>query len=135
MHVWDKIHDTNDLSLLFKKKINKEIDKSKLSNVWAKIYNEYIIDFGLSENYKDIIELKREIAIKQAKFIATGDRLLLTFIGLDKENLKVLTKPKGKSINFKKNVTAIEKIQGIRIDPLKITVLEYFNYLKNLSNG
>ena len=39
----------------------------------------------------------------------------------------------GKS--FKDNLISIEKIQGVRINTKEITVSEYYNYLKNLSNG
>lgn len=134
MDRWDKIHKTNQLKYLFKKDVNV-LNNETLQETWAKIYNEYLIEFGLSPNYKQILKLKREIAIKQADFINSGDRILLTYINIDKENLRILTKPNGKISNFKDNIINIEKIQGVKINPLTITVLEYYTYLNNLSNG
>lgn len=131
---WDKIHETGELKYLFRKEIEFE-NCDQLKRDWAKIYNEYILEFGLSEKYKQILKLKEEIAIKQAEFLETNNRVLINYISLDKERLKDITKTTEKVVNFKKNVTNIEKIQGIRINPLTITALEYFNYLRNLSNG
>lgn len=134
MIVWDKIHETSELKYLFLKEIN--IDNcDRLQKDWAKIYNEYLLEFGLSDRYKNILELKKQIAIKQANFIETSDRIWITYVNLDKETLKVLNEKTEKVVNFKENITSIEKIQGVRINPLRITALEYFNYLKHLSNG
>lgn len=134
LYIWEEIHKTNKLSYLIKTKVEVK-NCPQLASIWANIYNEYLLEFGLSEKYNDILNLKRQIAIKQAEYIITNDRILLTYINLDKENLKVLTKPIAKVSNFRENIINIEKIQGVKINPMNITVLEYFNYLKHLSNG
>lgn len=133
MYIWEKIHETNELKHLFIKSI--EIDNKLLTKEWEGIYNQYLKEFGISEKYQSLLESKRKIAIKQAKYILTKDRILLTEINLEKEALKTLDSGEIKTVSFRQNCINIEKSQGVKINPLKITVLDYFTYLKHLSNG
>ena len=51
---WEKIHSTSELKYLFINRIS--IDNSEeLEKIWRKIYDEYLIEFGLSQDYKDIL--------------------------------------------------------------------------------
>lgn len=133
MYIWEKIHETNELKHLFIKSV--EIDNKYLTKEWESIYNQYLTEFGISEKYQSLLEIKRKIAIKQAKYILTKDRILLTEISLEKESLKTLGSGEIKTVSFRQNCINIEKSQGVKINPLKITVLDYFTYLKHLSNG
>lgn len=134
MYVWDKIHKTNELKYLFKGKVNLE-NNDNLVSLWSSIYNEYLDEFGINDNYLEILKIKREIALKQAEYLLKSDRIMLTYIALEREKLKDLVKPSEKPSDYRKNIIDIEKIQGVKITPLEITALEYFTYLKNLKNG
>lgn len=134
MYVWDKIHKTNELKHLFKGRVNVE-NNDNLVNLWSSIYNEYLDEFGINDNYLEILKIKREIALKQAEYLLKSDRIMLTYIALEREKLKDLVKPSEKPSDYRKNIIDIEKIQGVKINPLEITALEYFTYLKNLKNG
>ena len=89
MYNWKKIHDTDELKWLF---VNKqEIENNDLLEArWAAIYDEYLNEFGLSDEYKEILNVKRKIANLQADYIIKGDRLMLNYINIEKNALESL---------------------------------------------
>ncbi len=131
---WSQIHKTGNLAYL--KKLNTyrkiEIDNSLvLEKIWLSIYDEYLEEFGLSKEYKEILERKKEIARLKNEFIMTDNRSLLNFIKIEELELEA-TFDKSESMSFESVVIGIEKIQKIRLNPKEITVYVYHNYLRTL---
>lgn len=127
---WNKIHETGDLGYLFLK--YKKSDFNGLIQLWEVIYSEYIKEFGLSKDFKDILKLKVNIAKQKAEFIETGDRIKLNFIALDENRLKEIEKSEPKQ-SFYKTLMHIEKSQGVRLTDKTTTVYEFYNYINNLN--
>ena len=135
MYNWKKIHDTNDLKWLFVTK--QEVENNELlERRWALIYDEYLNEFGLSDDYKEILKVKRKIANLQADYIIKGDRVLLNFINIEKNALESLYDTSKKGSTFRDSLVHLEKMQGIKINTKTITVADYYNYLRSIkSNG
>ena len=66
------------------------------------------------------------------EFILTEDRSLLNFIKIEELELEA-TFDKTEVKGFESVVIGIEKIQGIKLEPKKITVYKYNNYLRTLN--
>lgn len=134
MYNWQKIHDTNELKYLF---VNKqEIENNELlERRWSSIYDEYLEEFGLSKEYKDILKAKRKIANLQADYIIKGDRILLNFINIEKNALESMYESTKKGSSFRDSLVHLEKMQGIKINTKEITVADYYNYLRSIKNN
>lgn len=134
MYNWKKIHDTDELKWLFVTK--QEVENNELlERRWALIYDEYLNEFGLSDEYKEILKVKRKIANLQADYIIKGDRVLLNFINIEKNALESLYDTSKKGSTFRDSLVHLEKMQGIKINTKTITVADYYNYLRSIKNN
>ena len=134
MYNWKKIHDTNELKWLFVTK--QEVENNELlERRWALIYDEYLNEFGLSDEYKEILKVKRKIANLQADYIIKGDRVILNFINIEKNALESLYDTSKKGSSFRDSLVHLEKMQGIKINTKQITVADYYNYLRSIKNN
>lgn len=134
MYNWQKIHETGELSWLFNKRVKID-NTTELELVWANIYDEYLHIFGLSNDFKEVLELKKSIAIQKADYIIKEDRVLLNYIAVDEERLKSLYEKTKGGADFRESLIHIEKMQSIKINTKKITVADYYNYLRWLNKS
>lgn len=128
---WFKLHETNDLAYILinyssKLSVNQ---KEKLNIQLQKLTFEFIDAFGISEEYRRILTLQKDIAAYRCERILNNDESVLTLIEIAEIELKDLTK-----VNPKQNIyqmkAAIEKISGHRINIKEVSVAEYYGYLK-----
>ena len=134
MYNWKQIHDTNDLKWLFVGKAKCENTK-ELEIIWATIYDEYLKEFGLSEEYKEILKIKRRLAMYQADYIEKEDRILLNYINIEQNALESMYDTTKKGSSFRDSLVHLEKMQGIKINTKEITVADYYNYLRSIKNN
>ncbi len=88
---WFKIQETNDVTwLMLKRRSCTKSELAILQKVMSNLTDQYIDSFGLSPNYKRILELKRDIRVKEIKYYLTKDKSILTFIEVDKHSLRAL---------------------------------------------
>ena len=131
---WWQIHEKNDLSFLLKvqRKITTK-ENEKLTEVWEKIYDEFIKEFGFSNNFQAIINKRIYIYGKRKKLIETGDRTLLVFINKAKDELEALIKKTaGMKDNFMKTKIAIDRANKFQLDLHKTSTREFYSHLQFL---
>lgn len=96
--------------------------------VWDKIYDEFIKEIGLNDNFKDYLETHRRIAIMQCNWViapSPADK-----IRINQEIRDLEEKLKGETMKYNEIIAVISKSQGYRIDPKKVSVYEFYGYLK-----
>ena len=134
---WVQIHKTDNLAYLKKldsyRKIENETSK-ELNEIWTTIYDEYLEEFGLSTEYLEHLNKKKELSMLKNEFILTGDRNLLNLIDIEEAEL-LDSYTKSEATTFESVVIALEKIQKVPIDVKKITVYQYNNYLRTLKEN
>jgi len=130
---WNKIFETSDLDYL-KKNNNKKVKEEFLVELWVKLQNEYLDEFGLESIFKQKLEIQKKIAIKNYEFILKNDRFILTEIDILNAELKSLELNKA-GLNFWQVKDKVEQSKGYRFDAKIVTVIEWFYALKELSNG
>ena len=129
---WFKIQQTNDLKYMLvktRKVSTKEIEE--LEKGLKKLSNEYIDTFGISDEYRQILELSRDIEVLKIDFILTHDRSLLTMIEIKKDQLKAISKSNNKS-DLNKLKMHVNKFMGYSVDINKTSVKEFYTYLEGL---
>lgn len=133
---WFAIHKDGDFTHIAKsEKDKKAIRKWKeLPILWEKIYNEYIQRFGLPDEFISMMKLKNDIAIMQADLIITGKKHFKTLIEIKKQELKKdsgIEKPK----ELDSILAIVSKWYGFHVNSNKITVSQYYAYIKEIKNG
>lgn len=93
------------------------------------MYEQFIKEFGFSENFLDIVRKQKEILNLKINKIVTEDKSIQTFIDVCDFELEGLRKM-GEGGNFMELKTHIEKTIGIKINPMECTVTEFYGYVK-----
>lgn len=126
---WFKLQESNDLTYLLKvqRKCSRR-DIFTLQTALQDMTNEYIDTFGINEDYKKILELKRDIFIKEAQLAITGERINNTFINVLKGELKIALSKSQKSDTVDVSVH-VSKYMGYRIDMKNTSVKEFYSIL------
>ncbi len=131
---WLKCIDKKDYTYCLKKiKPCSKNDLAKCEEKFNSFYYEFLDRYGINDKLSDIIELKNEILINEIELAITGDRFINTIIQLKKEELEKLIEQKVIKTNSSK--IAIEKYLGFRINEKEITVVEYYDYLKEIEEN
>ena len=88
--IWFDIHESGNYNLLLisKTKITDEIYNT-LHKCWESIYEQYIKEFGLSDDYLAHINIKKKIANLQADLVITGQKHFKTLIKIEREKMQI----------------------------------------------
>ena len=90
--------------------------------------DEYIARFGFSEEFIDIIRKHKEIASYVARRLHTGDNTLIAFQQIAELELENMTKA-NKAGDFFELKATIETQMGFIIDPMRVSVGEFYSYI------
>ena len=103
-----------------------------LSKIYFEFYDAYLAEFGLNETMTKILELKKSLINRMNNYIQ-GDRGEQTFIDIETENLKELQNKTGTMQNIWELKSRMEVALKINIDVKKCSVIEFYSYLKIIS--
>ena len=131
---WNQVHKTGNYAFI--KKLpsyrNLEEDNSEeLINIWHQIYDEFIEEFGFSKEYMELLEAKKRIAEMKIQYIQTDEQHLLTLIDIEEIDFKNRFNQE-EGVRFEAVIMAIEKRQGMTIDPKTLTVYKYNSYIRTI---
>jgi hypothetical protein len=127
IHNYLKVVDENDYSFM----VVKRGIFGNVEQAFENIQRQLVDRFGISENYAEILELRREICDMKCEVAITGDRFQNTFINIKEAELEQLNKIKGSTTDELKVI--LEKWLGFKLNLQQITVSEWFTYLKQFS--
>lgn len=129
---WRMISEKNDLSFLLINK-HQKFDKAKISKVFERIKDEYIDTFGISENYKKILELKKDITCLELEMAATGQRIIKNRIKIATIELNKLLSATDKTKPFETTVR-LSKHMGFAVNERIVSVREYAEMVEVMRN-
>jgi hypothetical protein len=126
---WWKIHENGDMNQLVKGK--GKVTNAKLAEVWAMLYDEFIDTFGVNEDFREYLELKRDIEILKIDMILDGDMSLQTMIEIKEFEMAKSFDKETKS-NYNEVKVYVEKYMGFRLDEKTTSTKDYYTYLKTI---
>lgn len=129
---WRMISEKNDLSFLLINK-HQKFDKVKIGKVFEQIKDEYIDTFGINENYKKILELRKDIACLGLEMASTGNRVIKNWIRISQLELDNLLSTSNKSKPYETTVR-LSKHMGFAINERTISVREYAEMVEVMRN-
>ena len=125
---WRMINEKNDLTYL-------RIDKSKGSEsedikVWEVLLDSYYKEFGLSDDYEIILELKMDLALLQNDFAISGNNFLKNRIRhLTEQVQELIDRPvEGDLMSA---INSISKWQGYRVNQKEVSTNEFMYLLRD----
>jgi hypothetical protein len=134
---WNKIHETGDLKYLVIADNYKDIEEQnneETADLWLDLYQQYIDEFGINDDFKRFMRKKQQLAAKLAEYIASGDRFKLNKIKVIEVDIKGMLNEKEPQ-KFGEVVAGVEKFFGFQIDSKVLTVQKYYNYIKYIEGN
>lgn len=128
---WWNLHKTNDLKWLMvdhKVPLTKRIIKD-LYELFDKLNDEFIKEFGFAEEFKEYLEKKREIELLKLEVSFGTDLTAKTFLDIAEKELEKMNKD-FEGGNFSNIKASLEKAMGFQINPKETSVYDYHNYIK-----
>ena len=131
-----KVHETANLSYLYRLKSyhNMPPPAKSLEKQWIILYDQYIKEFGINEQYEKYLHKKRKIAIMKCDLVITDDNIHKTFIKIEQMKLSDML-DKNQLVKFMDVVSMLTKFLGVAINTKAISVLEYYSYLRYLEKS
>jgi len=128
---WYMVHNTADVSyLLTQRKEIGLLGRFYLSDIWRRIYDEYIARFGFGEKFMELMDKKRNVALMRIDRALTGDKSKNTFINIAEIELKNMMEESGRVSDLHETAAMIGKNLGFYIDVKKCSVVEFYSFIK-----
>jgi hypothetical protein len=100
-----------------------------LVDQWVILHDEYLKHFGISKNYKKVMEQEDKITKLMISRWLKDDASLETIIKIETMKLDELNGKKKKGSSFEEDIAVIEKYRGIGLDPKKTSVKMFYTYI------
>jgi len=130
---WWKIAETGNLIYLQRLDFyDGENYSFKAQELWNKLQNEYLVEFGVTDEFRQVLELKKKWIDKKTDYLLTGERFKLTEIDIIEIELNETINDK---IIVDKDDTLImlEQKLGRELEPKSISVKKYYKYINHFS--
>ena len=125
--IFSKVMRSGDLSLI------GSAPAAELEKAWIKIFDEYLEAFGLGE-YEQYLKLQQEATRLYFKAYCQGQMHLVTIAELKQREAELVISSND-SLSLEKAAAVVSKFMGFRVNPLEISVKEFYTYLQLSSNG
>ena len=123
---WIKIND-GDTTFIRK---NKSKGTAQMDEYWFnKIYDEYIVEFGLSELHKKMLVAMKKRAMLECDFIITGEQFKITEIEVQIAKIDSMLRNNGSGMSIEQTLIHMSKWMGAWLNSKTISVRDYFNLM------
>lgn len=129
--IFDRINKSGDLQLLVCGK--KKYSTQQLEKCWEIIYDEFIQEFGISQQFITYLTKMRIAIGYYIKAYIEGDKPAINLARANVVEAEAIYKETNTTSN--NNIYAIvSKYMGFRINPNEISTREFYNYLRLATN-
>ena len=132
---WAMINEKDKVQYIRKDNFSGEICKEDYIN-WKIFCDKYREEFGVSKKYKEYINTVHELNLLIDEFITTGNAIIRNSINIKQgevEELKKHIDETGEQSVFSA-IASIHQHLGTPLDPQKLSVRMFFEYLEQLGN-
>lgn len=128
---FDKIISSGDYSFLFIGEPDKSVKPAELESVWENIYDEFIKEFGISEQYKLYLETMGLYVQHLDAAYNGGDKSQLTMAEVRKREAEGLLSKNDSKLSI---YSVVSKFMGFPCRAHELTVKEFYNHLRFMAN-
>jgi predicted Mrr-cat superfamily restriction endonuclease len=127
------IAETGNLIYLHKKDFYEGEDYDSIE-LWNKLQNEYLDEFGITEEFRRILSLKKKWISKKVDYLTTGERFKLTEIDIIEADMQNIMEDKV-TVDKDDTIITLERKLGRELNPKKISVKKYYKYINHFSKN
>ncbi len=106
----------------------KYAENALVLRAWEKIYNGFIREIGLSNDYLEYLDQIKKLAMMKLEWVINPSPINKSTVRLKEAELE--DKQSKKKADYNEIIAIISKSQGYRIDKGKVTVREFYSYIK-----
>ena len=128
---WWKIAETGNLIWLHKDADYTKTDYSLVS-LWNSLQNEYLDTFGITDEFEQILKLKKKWIIKKSDYLLTGERFKLNEISMIETDIQDAMNTKI-TVDKDDTIVMLETKLSRELNPKEISVKKYYNYINYFS--
>ena len=100
----------------------------ELKKAWDRVLNEQIEEFGIPKQYRQYLQLLSKACIHRANAYLKGQKHEKAYAKIAEAEAELIGND-GQAVSFSKQIAAISKKMGFRVDPNTTTVFEFYSYL------
>jgi len=134
LYNWFKVQERGDLSFLLKND-KSFVERETLIDTWQKLNFEFIELFGISEDYRKIMEAKRMIDLHRYEMVINGDASFETMIDIEQAKIEAINNKHKEKANIKEVKAFVEMKYHFPIDEKTTSTRDFYTRLKLLQNG
>lgn len=136
--IWnhDKVGKTDNFKYLVKNvnyKDHIDFDKEKATEIWESMSDEYVDNFGISNQFRRALKLGGNIVLLQSKFQRTKKAIYKS--RLTRELLILEAKKPSQNQSLMSQIVIVSKHLGYRIDAKVISALEFFTCVNDMNKS
>lgn len=139
---WFKIHSTGNLTFLRVDPLRDFEHSDYLNSIWHDLYDEFLDKYGLSDEFVQLMKLKKRHTIELLDYVINGDNFKLTEADITEAEMQEIMNQQN-PLEDDETIIMIESSLGFKVNPKEISVVEYYNYLdfigkkqkKQMANG
>jgi hypothetical protein len=120
----------NDNELQYVRKEFEIGDEAKDAEAWMNLWDQYLKKYGLAKMHKRLLKVMKQKAILECEYVISKDRFKLNLIEIEAQRLKDMMANAGEGMKIEDALVHLSKWAGYRLNPKEISVVEYFNILK-----
>ena len=129
---WWKISESGSLGYLYKDENKHKENDNSLIDLWVSIQDEYLEEFGITADFREVLTLKKRWVNQKAEYLITGERFLLNEIEEIEIDLKELDSA-GVSVKKDDTLIMLEEKLSRELNPKEMSVKKYYNYINYYS--
>lgn len=130
---WFKIHATGNLTFLRVEPLREFEHSDYFNGIWHSLYDEFLDKYGLSDEFQQLMKLKKRHTNELLDYIINGDNFKLTEAELTEVEISEIMNQQN-PLEDDETIIMIEESLGFKIDTKAISVVDYYNYLKFIGN-
>jgi hypothetical protein len=127
---WSEIYETENFAPLLKNRTYGKVGRYA-PLAFTKIQDELIDNFGISNDYKNILRKRIKIELLYLHQFKTKDKSNQLLIEIEEAEIEAIKKTFKKS-DIHMSIIAIEKAMGIKIAHNELTIYDFYKYTKYL---
>lgn len=109
-------------------------DMKKDREVWERIFDSYLKEFGLNKKYQMMLKAIQKRALLELDFVLTRDRFKLTQIEMEIARMNSMVTNNNQGMTIERTLIHLSKWIGQWINTKSITTREYFNLLNEFEH-
>lgn len=122
---WIECHNGNYIHVRKGKRGTPEMDIKR----WEEIQNAYILEFGLQDEFFELMDLQIEKAIQELEYIISNDRKKLNKVNALDAKLRNKLANKGENLDIEDVLIYLSKYYGYKLTKENTKVREYFKMI------